>query len=264
VAVFRLAVECDARDVEIALAGCYARGAFSIEEQDLPGGRVRLLAYFGEPVDGAEPVDESIDWQSVSEQPWVPVELGERLWLAPPWLEGDAPPGRVRLDYLRGQACGTGGHAATQVCLEAIDKYLRPGDSFLDVGVGSGILSIAAARLGAGRIAGCDIDFPSAEIARANCAAPIFVGSVRSVRDASFDLVAANINATTLETIGGDLRRILKPGGILIGGGFRADETPRLPLLTRQRFDRDGWSAIAWGGMVGPTELESVTSTVSR
>lgn len=243
---YRRTLDCASTDLELALAECYARGAFSIEEQDLPGGRTRLLAYYYEPVEGAEPVDESIDWQSVSEQPWLPLELGERLWLAPPWVTDDPPPGRIRLNYLRGQACGTGGHAATQVCLEAMDKYLRPGASFLDVGVGSGILSIAASLLGAGFIAGCDIDLPSVEIARENCPAPMFVGSARSIRDASFDVIAANINATMLETIGDDLQRILAPGGILIGGGFRSAENPRLPLRAIERFERDGWSAVTF------------------
>lgn len=239
-------VECASADLELVLAECYARGAFSIEEQDLAGERTRLLVYFHEAADGAEPVDESIDWQSASEQPWLPLELGQRLWLAPPWMTDDPPAGRLRLDYLRGQACGTGGHAATQVCLEAVDKYLHAGASFLDVGVGSGILSIAARLLGAGLVVGCDIDQSSVEIARENCPAPMFVGSVRSIRDASFDVIAANINATMLETISEDLRRVLAPGGVLIGGGFRSNETPQLPLHATQRFERDGWSAMAF------------------
>ena len=245
-ATYRRVVECESREMELALAECYARGAFSIEEQDLPGGRVRLLVYFHQAVEGSEPVDESIDWQSVSEQPWLPLELGRRLWLAPPWIAEGAPSRRIRIDYLRGQACGTGGHAATQVCLEAIDKYLEPGASFLDVGVGSGILSIAAERLGAGWFVGCDIDLASAEIASGNCTGALFVGSVRSIRDASFDLVAANINATMLETIAEDLGRVLRPDGMLIGGGFRTEETPSLPLRTIERFNRDGWSAIVY------------------
>ncbi len=244
-AVYRQVVECAAADLELALADCYGRGAFSIEEQDLPG-RVRLLVYFHESVAGSEPVDESIDWQSVSEQPWLAVEIGRRLWLAPPWDTGKTPQGRVRLDYLRGQACGTGGHGATQVCLEAIDEYLQPGMSFLDVGTGSGILSIAAGLLGAATIVACDIDEPSVEIAQANCDAPMFVGSVRSIRDASFDLIAANINATMLDTIGGDLRRVLKPDAILLGGGFRIDEDPELPMRTLERFERDGWACAAY------------------
>ena len=244
-AIYRQILECPARDLELVLADCYGRGAFSNEEQDLPGA-VRLLVYFHEPVDGSEQMDESIDWQSVSEQPWLPLELGTRIWLAPPWSTDDTPAGRVRLDYLRGQACGTGGHAATQVSLEALDRCLQPGISFLDVGIGSGILSIAARLLGAGAIAGCDIDLPSAEIAKQNCGEPVFAGSVRSVRNASFDLIAANINATMLETIGDELVRVVKPGGLLIGAGFRTDETPRMPFETVERLNRDGWSAIVF------------------
>lgn len=245
-AIYRQIVESPSSELELALADCYARGAFSIEEQDLPGGLVRLLVYFHDPLEGAEPVDESIDWQSVSEQPWLPLELGNRIWLVPPWSTDATPPGRVRLDYLRGQACGTGGHAATQVCLEALDRCLCPGMSFLDVGIGSGILSIAARLLDAGSIVGCDIDYPSVTIAAENCGEPVFAGSVRSVRDAAFDVIAANINATMLETIGEDLRRVLKPDGVLIGGGFRSDETPRIPLETVTRLERDGWSAIVF------------------
>lgn len=218
--IYRAVVETTQDELEIALAGCYGRGAFSIEEQDLAGERVRLLAYFYDPVEGAEAVDESVDWQSVSEQPWVAIEVGERLWLAPPWLDADPPPGRLRLNYLRGQACGTGAHAATQLCLRAMDKHVSAGMSFLDVGAGSGILCVAADLLDADLVIGCDIDHYSMTVAAPHCPAPLFTGSLKSVRDTSFEFIAANVNATVLGYLADDLMRVAKPGGLVVGSGY--------------------------------------------
>ena len=245
-ATYQEVVECGQRDLEITLAECYARGAFAIEEQDLPGNRLRLLVYYHEPIDGAQAVDESVDWQSVSEQPWKAIPIGSRLWLAPPWVDEDPPDGRMRLNYIRGQACGTGGHAATQACLLAMDKHLRPGESFLDVGCGSGILCLAADLLDAGDVAGCDIDYPSVVIAAKHSHAPLFTGSTRSVRPSTFDVIAANVNATVVANIADDLSRILKPGGRVIAGGFKTGETPPIRLSLVDRCEVDGWCAAVY------------------
>ncbi len=245
-AIYREVIECRSPEAELLLTPRYGAGAFSVEEQDLPDGRVRLLVYYYDPQPGAEPVDETVDWQSVSEQPWVPVELGERIWLAPPWLDAPTPAGRFRIDYLRGQACGTGFHAATQLCLAAMDRYLKPGDRFFDVGIGSGILSIAARKLGAATIIGCDIDHPSTVIAAANTGEPAFTGSARSMPDDAFDLIAANINATMVTNLADDLERVLKPGGYLIAGGFKTTEQPRVALPIADTLDLDGWRAIVY------------------
>ncbi len=245
-AIWRKTIDCPVAELEDQLTACYADDAFSIEEIDLPGGYVRLLAYFRDPIEGAEPVDESVDWQSVSEQPWVPFEIGQRLWLAPPWLDAEPPAGRMRLNYLRGQACGTGFHAATRLCLAAMDRYLGAGDSLLDVGAGSGILSVAADLLEAGSIIGCDIDHPSTLIAAQNSPAAFFTGSVRSVRSASFDVVAANINATMIANLRDELVRVLKPGGRLIAGGYRVGERPELPLQFLEAHEEEGWESSVW------------------
>jgi ribosomal protein L11 methyltransferase len=243
---YRRTVECPAEDLELTLAECYGAGAFSIEEQDLPGGRIRLLVYFLEPVSGAEAVDESIDWQSVSEQPWQAIEIGQRLWLAPPWLDEDPPRGRLRLNYLRGQACGTGAHGATQLCLRAMDSYLRAGMRYLDVGAGSGILCVAADLLDADPIVGCDIDHPSVVIAAANSPHEFFTGSVRSVRDESFDFVTANVNATVANYLAADLARITRPGGCVVVSGFKSEEHVALPLPLVEKLEQQGWAALVF------------------
>lgn len=243
--IYRRTIDCAPRDVELTLAECYGQGAFSVEEQDIPGA-VRLLVYYYDPVEGSEVVDESVDWQAISDKPWVPIEIGERWWLVPPDYDGDTPPGHIRLEYLRGQAWGTGSHATSQCCLRAIEKYLTPDDVFVDIGIGSGILSIAARKLGARVVAGCDIDHPSAVIAHANAGEPVFTGSARSIRDRSVDLIAANINAVMLSNLAADLKRILKPTGKLIGSGFKIEETPNLGIPIVETFDQEEWRAAVY------------------
>ncbi|MDX2182093.1 MAG: 50S ribosomal protein L11 methyltransferase [Bryobacteraceae bacterium] len=242
---YRITVDCAVRDSEIELARWYAQGAIAVEEIDRPGG-LRLLIYFDRPREGAEPVDESIDWQAVSDEPWVPVEIGERFLLVPPDYAGDIPAGRIRLNYQRGQAWGTGSHATTQLCLEALELALQPGDAFLDVGVGAGLLSMATRALGASRVVGCDIDAASASIAAQHTREPMFAGSARSVRNAGFDVVAANVNSTVLENLRDEWPRILRPGGRLIGSGFRLGEEPALTLGETGRLERDRWLAIVY------------------
>lgn len=238
-------MDCAARDLEGALARWYAQGAIAVEELDRPGG-VRLLIYFDHSIEGAVPVDESIDWQAVSDKPWIPVEVGERFLLVPPNYEDPVPVGRVRLEYQRGQAWGTGSHATTQLCLEALERVLRPGDTFLDVGVGAGLLSMAARALGASRVAGCDIDAPSAAIAAKHTREPMFAGSTKSVRGGAFDVVTANVNATVLENLRDEWPRLLRAGGRLVGSGFKLGEEPALSLREDSRFERDGWLAIVY------------------
>jgi ribosomal protein L11 methyltransferase len=151
---------------------------------------------FGEPT--AAP---NVDWVQQTEDAWPPLLVGEKFFLVAPWRKEPTPEGRFRLEINPGRQCGTGQHPCTQKCLEAMEQIIKPGDSVLDVGSGSGILSIAAKLLGASRVIACDID-PEACVD--------FIGSVDAVRDNSFDVVVANINEDVIGAMRPDLERVAK------------------------------------------------------
>jgi ribosomal protein L11 methyltransferase len=156
-----------------------------------------VAARFGTPVPA-----ENRDWVQETYDAWPPFLVGERFFVAPPWCTEPAPPGRLRLEINPGLQCGTGQHPCTRLCLEAMEQIIRPGDSVLDVGTGSGILSVAAKLLGAGRVVACDIDPDAAKMA------PFFVGSVDGVRSGSFDVVVANISEEVIGPMRADFERV--------------------------------------------------------
>lgn len=171
--------------------------------------------------------EQPVDWERVTQEAWPPLLVGERFFLVAPWDEAaPTPAGRLRLEIYPGMACGTGRHPATQLCLQAIERYVRPGARVLDVGSGSGILSAAAMLTGAGLVIGCDIDPDAVHIARERVNVPMFVGSVDAVRSEWADVVVANIDAATLERIAPELERVSKPGSTLILSGFPEWDMP--------------------------------------
>ena len=110
------------------------------------------------------------DWRNNWKQYFRPLAVGERLMIVPSWLENVDTQGRTALTIDPGLAFGTGGHETTRLCLEMCEKYLKDGGSVLDVGCGSGILSIAALLTGAGTAVGVDIDAKAVETAEENAA----------------------------------------------------------------------------------------------
>jgi ribosomal protein L11 methyltransferase len=157
---------------------------------------------------------EDVDWVAQTQASFPPLLVGEKLFVAAPWRTEPTPPGRIRLVINPGSQCGTGYHRCTQLCLEAMEKLIRPGDAVLDVGSGSGILSLAAKLLGAGRVVSCDID-PDA-------AGPetFFVGSIDAVRSGTFDVVVANINEDVIGPLRADFERVAR---VRILSGFQDD-----------------------------------------
>jgi ribosomal protein L11 methyltransferase len=166
---------------------------------------------FGEPRQTPD-----IDWIARTQDAWPPLLVGEKFFVVAPWRTEPTPEGRFRLVINPGTQCGTGQHPCTQLCLAAMERLIHPGDSVLDVGSGSGILSQAAKLLGAGRVVACDIDLEAAAAA----GVPFFTGSVDAVRTGVFDVVVANINENVIGPLRGEFERVARTR---ILSGFQDD-----------------------------------------
>lgn len=183
-----------------------------------------------------EPEDNwNAEWQ---ESQWQAIPLGERLWLAPPWDLDPAPNGRIRIEMHPGTLFGNGDHPTTQLCLEALERHIKPGATVADIGCGSGLLSQAALSLGAGRAIGCDLD-PNA-VRQAGG----FQGSVDSLRSASIDVLIANIQIGVLSDLFPEISRVLKPGGVAVLSGILEEQVPLLEIAPQKMSTKDGWACI--------------------
>jgi ribosomal protein L11 methyltransferase len=223
--------------------------AFFEDDADPEDIRRRFSAY-----DPQISTEEDRDWVKESQAYWEPFAVGDRFYLVPEWRDDSPPAGRMRLTTYPGMACGTGIHPATQLCLIAMEKYVRERDSVLDIGTGSGILAQAALLLGAGRVFGCDIEPEAAAIAQANfqksgAGIGVFAGSLRSVKTDSLMLAVANLNAATLTQIAVDLKRVASRA---IVSGFREDEIDRvkraLGVEAVEVLTRDDWACVFTAG----------------
>jgi ribosomal protein L11 methyltransferase len=180
------------------------------------------------------PVAET-DWSEAWKVNFRPLRVGRRLMIVPAWLDPALGPDDMAIRLDPGMAFGTGTHPTTQLCLEALERHLQPGQAVLDLGTGSGILAIAAARLGAGPILAVDIDEEAVRVARDNTAANgvaaavhVARGSLSEVLAGEFGgqwqqapLVVANILARVIVTLLDDgLARVVAPGGLLIVSGI--------------------------------------------
>ena len=183
---------------------------------------------------------EDADWENNWKQYYKPMEIGERLIVVPEWEQANTQ-GRIPLILNPGLTFGTGSHATTRLCLTALERAVHGGERVLDLGCGSGILSIAALTLGAASAAAVDIDDKCLTVAYENAALngigrdryTVLVGDAVSDRalkaqlGSGYDIVVANIVADVIIGLAPSVRQFLKPGGLFLCSGIidtRADE----------------------------------------
>ena len=205
------------------------------------------------------------DWAYGWQKYYQPMAVGERWYIVPEWERGKPVPDV----YLNpGLTFGTGSHASTQLCLGLLEKHLKPGDTVLDLGCGSGILSIAAMNLGAERALGVDIDPKSVDVAYENAALngigrdryTVRAGDVLSDKalveelagTGPYRVVLANIVSDVIIPLSAQVGRYMSSDGIFMCSGIidtRADEVEGALSITglrmRERLERDGWCALA-------------------
>jgi len=259
-----LFADVDGGDVEVVaeVLGCFGCGGVAIEEEAASGEdkgsfanrqkRARVTAFL--PIDNSLPIKRSQleealthlalkeplellqcetdeqQWETVWRKHYKTLKVGKRIIIKPTWEDYEGKPGEVVVELDPGMAFGTGQHATSRLCLVALERFLRPGALVLDLGTGSGILAIAAAKLGASSVLALDINPAAVGVARSNIEASglaplVTVGEGtlpwgQGNWQGSFDLVAANIVADVIEELAHPLAGSLKANGVLIAGGI--------------------------------------------
>ncbi|MBQ6902031.1 MAG: 50S ribosomal protein L11 methyltransferase [Oscillospiraceae bacterium] len=205
------------------------------------------------------------DWSENWKQFFHPLKIGKRVLVRPEWEECDNPDGRVVFTINPGMSFGTGSHATTQLCLEAIEEYTKDGDSILDLGCGSGILSITACLLGAKSAVAVDIDKNAVDIAMRNAemngvfsdkyeamAGNILENEAMRTRfsEEKYDIVAANIVSDVIIGISPFVSSFVKDGGIFIASGIITERLDEVLEHVKKSFkiikicDKNGWASI--------------------
>ena len=196
---------------------------------------------------------QDADWENNWKAFYKPMEIGERLLVIPDWEEADAA-GRVALRLNPGLIFGTGSHATTRLCLTALERLVQPGMAVLDLGCGSGILSIAALLLGADRAYGCDIDDKAVDVAYENAALNGIGRDRYTVRSGDvlsdeglkkdmgtgYDIVVANIVADVIIALAPTAKTLKKPEGYFLCSGIIDDRAGEV----REKLEAAGLTVL--------------------
>ncbi|AFQ49316.1 ribosomal protein L11 methyltransferase [Burkholderia sp. A9] len=196
---------------------------------------------------------EEQDWVRLTQSQFEPIPIGERIWVVPSWH--DAPdPDALILELDPGLAFGTGSHPTTRLCMEWLEQSVKPGQSVLDYGCGSGILAILAKKCGANPVVGIDIDPQAVESARQNSErnhAEVTYGLPDACPADEFDIVVANILSNPLKLMASMLASKVKPGGRIALSGVLARQADEVAAVYARYVDisvwreHEGWVCLA-------------------
>ena len=203
------------------------------------------------------PLDEDADWQNAWKAHFTLLKIGKRLVIKPSWIEYEAQDGELLIELDPGLAFGTGYHPTTYTCLEAMEQLVQPGMNVLDLGCGSGILTIAAIKLGAGQVTALDIDPQAVQASRQNFRrtrireqVSLDQGSLphKLAPAGAFDLALANISARGIRERAPDILPALRPGGVLVASGIIEEQHAETEeaLLQTGFTDIEVWPKEDW------------------
>lgn len=202
------------------------------------------------------------DWATAWKKYYKPAKIGERVVIKPTWEEYEARAGEVIVELDPGMAFGTGTHETTMMCVKLLEKYVGKGCTVFDVGCGSGILGITAARLDAGRVVCVDIDEVSCKVSRENAELnkvtdklDIRCGNLLDVVADKADVIVANIIADIIISFSEDAMDFLKESGVFISSGIIRDRRDDVLIKLRKQgfkalevLEMGEWCAIAAEG----------------
>jgi len=186
------------------------------------------------------------DWLGEWKKSYVSFPIGRSFYIIPSWSESACPPDRMPIRIDPGQAFGTGTHETTQLTLECLEDRageVKASGQVLDLGTGSGILVIVARLLGCRSVIGCDTDPDSISVAAENIERntdhfiPVYCGSIDAVQSESVDMLLCNLTADVIAEVFGEIRRTMKPGGVIIFSGILVEQRDQI----RDIVSRCGW-----------------------
>lgn len=194
---------------------------------------------------------ENQDWSKKWKEKWTVTHVTDKIAVVPSWLSYEPKDGEISITLDPGCAFGTGTHQTTQLCMKAIEKYLKKGDTVADIGTGSGILSICAIKFGAASAYGCDIDDTVIDVCRENAkingidtdsenALVKFELNTADKITEKFDFVCANILHNVLAEIMGDLKNIMKDDAKMSLSGILDEKKP----VVLEAIEREGLKII--------------------
>lgn len=199
------------------------------------------------------------DWSKKWKEKWDITRVTDKIVIVPDWLSYDDKASEVVIRLEPGCAFGTGTHQTTQLCMKALEKYMKKGDKVADIGMGSGILSICAKKFGASYVYGCDIDEDVIDVAKENARKNLhndaesvcFELNTADKIQEKFDFVCANILHNVLSEIMGDLKNIMKSGALMSLSGILDEKKPVvLEAIKRENLEiieeihQDQWTSF--------------------